>query len=503
AQNSTATFNNVTVANNIAGSWAGAYMNGSVGGLYSSSLSVISNSIIWGNSTINGVTSNLNAQSSSITYSDIVGWTGGTGNISLDPKFVSSTDFHLQSTSPAINTGDPSLTDPDGSRLDMGAYPFVGTIPTPTPSPLTISNVRAQNIGQFTADILWSTNKLSDSQVEFLGPCPSTGCLTPIDTNMTASHSVNIFNLSPSTSYPYQVKSRDSGGTLATSTTYSFKTLGTVTPTPTPIPGVLPPTLSYVSSITGLNDPAGIAVNPTTGEIYVADYGNDNVKVYASGSYNYIRTIGSTRGSSPGQFSGPWDIAFDSSGNAFITDTNNSRVQVFSPTGTFIKEFPSLAYQGIAVNSSETFYVSGRSIELFNRNGQKISDLSLGSNYYPRNIAIDKNNRIYFTNWGNSSSDSNNSFTIQDSNGNLIRKATLDYQPYFITIDSKFRIWVADYNGGRGRVYNSAGDLLSTWSFNTAFPGNVVGLEIHGNRLYVSSHITDEVRIILIDAYPY
>ena len=54
----------------------------------------------------------------------------GTGNLTSDPKFTSASndgdwtndDFTLQSTSPAINAGDPSVTDADGSRSDMGAY---------------------------------------------------------------------------------------------------------------------------------------------------------------------------------------------------------------------------------------------------------------------------------------------------------------------------------------------------------------------------------------------
>lgn len=43
-------------------------------------------------------------------------------NLTVDPKFVSTTDYHLQAGSPAINAGDPSILDPDGSRSDIGAY---------------------------------------------------------------------------------------------------------------------------------------------------------------------------------------------------------------------------------------------------------------------------------------------------------------------------------------------------------------------------------------------
>lgn len=72
--------------------------------------------------------------------------TSSIGGLSVDPKFVSSSDYHLQSSSPMINAGDLALTDPDGSRSDMGAYYFSGSTPpspSPTPIPSTLATTTA------------------------------------------------------------------------------------------------------------------------------------------------------------------------------------------------------------------------------------------------------------------------------------------------------------------------------------------------------------------------
>lgn len=61
-----------------------------------------------------------------VAYSDVEGGALGTGNFDADPLFQTpaSGDFRLRAASPCIDAGDPMLTDPDGSVLDVGAYPF-------------------------------------------------------------------------------------------------------------------------------------------------------------------------------------------------------------------------------------------------------------------------------------------------------------------------------------------------------------------------------------------
>lgn len=109
---------NPTITNNIITS------NGTTGNFYGISASRNSNPV----NTYNDVWKNGNTGSKN--YHNTA---GGTGSLSVDPGFISSTDFHLQCASSVINAGNnnaPGIpsTDKDGNQriiggtVDMGAY---------------------------------------------------------------------------------------------------------------------------------------------------------------------------------------------------------------------------------------------------------------------------------------------------------------------------------------------------------------------------------------------
>jgi len=80
---------------------------------------VINSSIIYGNDTHQIDNDN---GSVTVTYSDIEDGYTGTGNIDADPLFCFEYpyEYYLMESSPCIDTGDPTETDLDGTRLDMG-----------------------------------------------------------------------------------------------------------------------------------------------------------------------------------------------------------------------------------------------------------------------------------------------------------------------------------------------------------------------------------------------
>lgn len=97
-------------------------------------------------------------------------------------------------------------------------------------------------------------------------------------------------------------------------------------------------------SKTLLNQPADMAVDPTNGDIYIADgYGNHRVVVFDSKG-TYLRQWGSV-GDGPGQFAAgdgghPHCIVLGNDGLLYVCDRGQDRLQVFDKLGNLKKIIP-------------------------------------------------------------------------------------------------------------------------------------------------------------------
>ena len=93
----------------------------------------------------------------------------------------------------------------------------------------------------------------------------------------------------------------------------------------------------------------------------VNSYGESSESSQVSGTpsdYQFVTNWGS-QGSGDGQFDKPVSIAVDLSGNVYVADTGNSRIQKFNSNGTFITKWgPIPVGIGIAVDSSGNVYVA-------------------------------------------------------------------------------------------------------------------------------------------------
>ncbi len=112
----------------------------------------------------------------------------------------------------------PSSVRYNGAVLDPAHYSYdataklvtLGAAPPP-PGPPTISGVAASQIGSTSAVISWTTDQPADSQVNY-GLTSSYGSSTALDPSLVTSHGQTLTGLSASTTYHFQVVSKNSSG---------------------------------------------------------------------------------------------------------------------------------------------------------------------------------------------------------------------------------------------------------------------------------------------------
>ncbi len=177
-------------------------------------------------------------------------------NFTNDPQFVNAAglDFHLRSTSPAIDAGlsigqvpddFDGVRRPQGAAYDIGAYEYGGTVPTRTatasPTVFVPTNTATATVTHSATPTLTRTNTATASVT-------ATRTATPTITSSPLPTSTGTITAAPPTSTiaPSATPTRTSTGTVPASNTpvtpvAGATATGTATPTrtTTPVPGVV------------------------------------------------------------------------------------------------------------------------------------------------------------------------------------------------------------------------------------------------------------------------
>jgi DNA-binding beta-propeller fold protein YncE len=158
----------------------------------------------------------------------------------------------------------------------------------------------------------------------------------------------------------------------------------------------------------------GVAVDASTGSVYVTDNGNNRVEKFTS-SGTYLTQWGSF-GSDNGQFKYPYGIAVDNSGNVYVADASNNRIEKFDSSGAYLTQWGSGASPdgrfgafGVALDGSGNVYVAdpgNNRVQKFTSSGSYLtqwgsSGTGNGQFIYPTGIAVDGSGNVYVTDPGN------------------------------------------------------------------------------------------------------
>jgi sugar lactone lactonase YvrE len=144
--------------------------------------------------------------------------------------------------------------------------------------------------------------------------------------------------------------------------------------------------------------PADVFV-AANGDVFVADgYRNARV-VQFSREGKFIKIIGGTKGSEPGQFNLPHAVVVDSKGRLIVADAENSRVQVFDQTGKFLEQWTDFIAKprgAMYITADDTLYISHVDAEAISivKNG-KVVDVIKGVGGRPHGMTLDREGNIY------------------------------------------------------------------------------------------------------------
>ena len=108
------------------------------------------------------------------------------------------------------------------------------------------------------------------------------------------------------------------------------------------------------------NQPSAVLIAPN-GDIFVADGhgGNSNARIVKfSKDGKFIKTWGK-KGTAPGDFDTPHNLAMDSRGRLFVGDRGNNRIQIFDQDGKFLEEWKQFGRpSGVFIDANDTLYVA-------------------------------------------------------------------------------------------------------------------------------------------------
>ena len=197
-------------------------------------------------------------------------------------------------------------------------------------------------------------------------------------------------------------------------------------------------------SASGFNTPDGVAVD-ASGNVYVADSGNNEIRKITPGGLVSTFAGSSTAGHNDGQgtsasFSSPTGVAFDASGNLYVADYGNNMIRIITPgglvstlagsiTGGQVDGQGSLAsFQGptsIFVDASNNIYIADYGNNAIRKIGVSNTTTSIVKNIQNSSITVFPNPAKDILNIA-LSEEMNGTLSLYDIQGSMVLTQSVD-----------------------------------------------------------------------------
>ena len=208
--------------------------------------------------------------------------------------------------------------------------------------------------------------------------------------------------------------------------------------------------------------PCGVAADGS-GNIYVADTYNNRIQVFDS-SGTFVKTWGQ-KGTDSGNLARPWDVAVDGEGRVYVADTYNHRVQKFDVNGVY------LGHWGKKGTGEGAFaFLSG--IALGPDGAVYTVDAKMNR------VQVFDNQGKFLRAWGSTGIGPGDFVT-----------------PMGLTVDESGNVYVADSKMRRVQKFDSQGRYLAAFTDSLTYPVDVAIDQSSGNLLVLdaASHLIWEM----------
>jgi sugar lactone lactonase YvrE len=206
------------------------------------------------------------------------------------------------------------------------------------------------------------------------------------------------------------------------------------------------------------------------GNVVVCDVGNNRIQEF-DGDWRFVRQWGH-RGEGQAEFKDPCGIAVGPTGEIFVADTWNHRVQVFTPTASYVGAWQAGLFspRGIAVDSRGSIFVSdsghNRVVRLSASGQQELAWGSKGSGHgefiEPIGITTDAAGHVYVCDNGNGR------LQVFTRAGQFVSSFDVPgwertgYSEPYVAVDGSGTVWVTVPTRKEVRAYDERGTLLRT-----------------------------------------